>query len=144
MAMRLMILNGPELQSPRRARAAYLRLLANARPRSWKAAKTSPQAPPCGLAQLAFHQVHDHDGVLVDLIQSAARTRIAVNPAAGYSFTSIAIFDAIKIFEGLWCSSVHISNIHARDELHLGHARWPPVAVNAKTGKKVWERAIRN
>ena len=39
-----------------------------------------------------------------------------MNPAA-YSFTSIALIDALKIFEGPKIE-VHISNIHARDELH--------------------------
>jgi len=39
-----------------------------------------------------------------------------MNPA-GYSFTSIALIDALKIFEGPKIE-VHISNIHARDELH--------------------------
>jgi len=68
-------------------------------------------------AQLSFHQ-SNHEGVLVDLIQQA-RTEadaIIINPAA-YSFTSIAMFDALKIFEGP-IYEVHISNIHARDELH--------------------------
>jgi 3-dehydroquinate dehydratase-2 len=41
---------------------------------------------------------------------------IIMNPAA-YSFTSIALIDALKIFEGPKIE-VHISNIHARDELH--------------------------
>ena len=41
---------------------------------------------------------------------------IIINPAA-YSFTSIAIVDAIKAFEGP-VIEVHISNIHARDEHH--------------------------
>lgn len=68
-------------------------------------------------ARLTFHQ-SNHEGVLVDLIQ-AARTEadaLIINPAA-YSFTSIAMFDALKIFEGP-IYEVHISNIHARDELH--------------------------
>jgi 3-dehydroquinate dehydratase-2 len=39
-----------------------------------------------------------------------------LNPAA-YSFTSVALIDALKIFEGPKIE-VHISNIHARDELH--------------------------
>jgi len=68
-------------------------------------------------AQLSFHQ-SNHEGVLVDLIQ-AARTdadALIINPAA-YSFTSIAMYDALKIFEGP-IFEVHISNIHARDELH--------------------------
>jgi len=68
-------------------------------------------------AQLAFHQ-SNHEGVLVDLIQSARENAdaIIINPA-GYSFTSVAIFDALKAFEGP-IFEVHISNIHARDELH--------------------------
>ena len=39
-----------------------------------------------------------------------------MNPAA-YSFTSVALIDALKTFEGPFIE-VHISNIHARDELH--------------------------
>ena len=68
-------------------------------------------------AQLSFHQ-SNHEGILVDLIQSARTVADAmiINPA-GYSFTSIAIYDALKIFAGP-IFEVHISNIHARDELH--------------------------
>lgn len=60
----------------------------------------------------------NHEGALVDLIQSARQTAdaIIINPA-GYSFTSVAIFDALKAFAGP-IIEVHISNIHARDELH--------------------------
>ena len=68
-------------------------------------------------AELSFHQ-SNHEGELVDLIQSA-RTRadaLIINPA-GYSFTSVAMFDALKIFDKP-IFEVHISNIHARDELH--------------------------
>ena len=66
---------------------------------------------------LDFHQ-SNHEGVLVDLIQQARGTAdaIVINPA-GYSFTSIAIIDALKAFAGP-VVEVHISNIHARDELH--------------------------
>ena len=68
-------------------------------------------------AQLSFQQ-SNHEGVLVDLIQSARADADAliINPAA-YSFTSIAMYDAMKVFEGP-IYEVHISNIHARDELH--------------------------
>ncbi len=66
---------------------------------------------------ITFHQ-SNHEGELVDLIQSARQDAdaIIINPA-GYSFTSIAMVDAIKAFEGP-VIEVHISNIHARDELH--------------------------
>ena len=68
-------------------------------------------------ATLAFHQ-SNHEGELVDLIQSARGSvdALIINPAA-YSFTSIAIYDALKTFEGP-IIELHISNIHARDELH--------------------------
>lgn len=71
--------------------------------------------------RLAFHQ-SNHEGVLVDHIQAARQDAdaIIINPAA-YSFTSIAMLDAIKIFQGP-VFEVHISNIHARDELHR-HSR---------------------
>ena len=66
---------------------------------------------------ISFHQ-SNLEGELVNWIQSAHGTvdAIIMNPAA-YSFTSIALIDALKIFEGPKIE-VHISNIHARDELH--------------------------
>ena len=72
-------------------------------------------------ASLAFHQ-SNHEGALVDLIQSAreAADAIIINPAA-YSFASVAIIDALKTFAGP-IIEIHISNIHARDELHR-HSR---------------------
>jgi 3-dehydroquinate dehydratase-2 len=110
--MRIMIINGPNLN-----------LLGVREPHIYgsttlKAIRTSCEefATFAG-AQLSFHQ-SNHEGELVDLIQSA-RTEadaLIINPAA-YSFTSIAMFDAMKIFEGP-IFEVHISNIHARDELH--------------------------
>jgi 3-dehydroquinate dehydratase II len=68
-------------------------------------------------AALAFHQ-SNHEGELVELIHRARQSAdaIIINPA-GYSFHSVAIFDALKTFEGP-IIEVHISNIHARDELH--------------------------
>ena len=41
---------------------------------------------------------------------------IVINPAA-FSFHSIALLDALKTFDGP-IIEVHISNIHASDELH--------------------------
>jgi 3-dehydroquinate dehydratase-2 len=74
------------------------------------------QAKELGIS-MSFHQ-SNHEGELVELIQ-AARTEadaIVINPA-GYSFTSVAILDALKTFDGP-IIEVHISNIHARDEYH--------------------------
>jgi 3-dehydroquinate dehydratase-2 len=68
-------------------------------------------------ASISFHQ-SNLEGELVGWIQWAREQADAIimNPAA-YSFTSIALIDALKIFEGPKIE-VHISNIHARDELH--------------------------
>jgi 3-dehydroquinate dehydratase-2 len=110
--MRIMILNGPNLnflgiREPHIYGSTTL-----------DAVKTSCEefAAFAG-AELTFHQ-SNHEGVLVDHIQSARESADAliINPA-GFSFTSIAIYDALKIFEGP-IFEVHISNIHARDELH--------------------------
>ena len=112
MAVRLMVLNGPNLN-----------LLGVREPHIYGSTSLAAIRKSCEAfakltqAGLSFHQ-SNHEGVLVDLIQ-AARTEadaIIINPAA-YSFTSIAMFDALKIFDGP-IIEVHISNIHARDELH--------------------------
>ena len=60
----------------------------------------------------------NHEGQIVDWIQEARddADAIILNPA-GYSFYSVAIFDALKVFEGP-IIELHLSNIHARDELH--------------------------
>jgi 3-dehydroquinate dehydratase-2 len=110
--MRIMILNGPNLN-----------LLGIREPHIYGSTtleairKSCEEFATLAGAQLAFHQ-SNHEGALVDLIQSArtGAEALIINPAA-YSFTSIAMYDALKIFEGP-IYEVHISNIHARDELH--------------------------
>ncbi len=110
--MRIMILNGPNLN-----------MLGIREPHIYGSTTLGAIKASCeefakyAGVELEFHQ-SNHEGVLVDLIQ-AARDRadaLIINPAA-LSFTSISIFDAMKIFEGP-IYEVHISNIHARDELH--------------------------
>jgi 3-dehydroquinate dehydratase-2 len=109
---RLMILNGPNLN-----------LLGVREPHIYGTTTLAQIEQECGQhaarlgLELAFHQ-SNHEGELVDWIQSARQSAdaIIINPA-GYSFTSIAILDAIKAFEGP-VLEVHISNIHARDEYH--------------------------
>ena len=78
-------------------------------------------------ASLEFHQ-SNHEGVLVDWIQ-AARDRadaLIINPAA-FTFTSFAIFDALKLFEGP-IIELHITNIHAREEAYH-HSKISAVAT---------------
>jgi len=112
MGARLMILNGPNLN-----------MLGIREPHIY--GTTSLQAIEASCrefaahigAALSFHQ-SNHEGALVDLIQAArdGADAIIINPAA-FSFTSIAIVDALKTFDGP-IIELHISNIHARDELH--------------------------
>jgi len=110
--MRIMILNGPNLN-----------MLGIREPHIYGSTTLDAIKASCeefakfAGAQLSFHQ-SNHEGVLVDLIQAARQDAdaIIINPAA-YSFTSIAMLDAFKIFEGP-IFEVHVSNIHARDELH--------------------------
>lgn len=110
--MRLMILNGPNLN-----------LLGVREPHIYGSTTLDAIRKSCQEfatylgASLIFEQ-SNHEGQIVDLIQSARQNSDAViiNPA-GYSFTSIAIYDALKAFDGP-IIEVHISNIHARDELH--------------------------
>jgi 3-dehydroquinate dehydratase II len=110
--MRLMILNGPNLN-----------LLGVREPHIYGSTTLAAVHKSCNEfavhlgASLIFEQ-SNHEGILVDMIQSARTTAdaIIINPA-GYSFTSIAIYDALKTFAGP-IIEVHISNIHARDKLH--------------------------
>ena len=95
MTARLMVLNGPNLNllGVREPEIYGSTTLAAIKASCEELAKSAG-------ARLSFHQLN-HEGVLVDLIQAARQDAdaIIVNPAA-YSFTSIAMFDALKTFEG--------------------------------------------
>lgn len=70
-----------------------------------------------GERPIEFRQTN-HEGQLVDWIHEAIDhgSGIVINPA-GYSFTSIAILDALKMFPGP-IVEIHITNIHRRDALY--------------------------
>ena len=112
MPLRIMILNGPNLN-----------LLGVREPHIYGTTTLAEIETSCAElvktlgGTLAFHQ-SNHEGQLVDWVQSARETAdaIVINPAA-HSFTSIALLDALKTFDGP-VIEVHISNIHARDEHH--------------------------
>ncbi len=110
--MRIMILNGPNMN-----------LLGVREPHIYGTTTLAQVEANCRAfaavigATLAFHQ-SNHEGAIIDWIHAARSEAdaIIINPAA-FSFTSIAILDAVKTFEGP-VIEVHMSNIHARDELH--------------------------
>jgi 3-dehydroquinate dehydratase-2 len=112
MAVRVTILNGPNLN-----------LLGVREPHIYGTTTLAAVEASCrAFADFAgmgldFHQ-SNHEGVLVDRIHAAREKADAliINPA-GYSFTSIALLDALRTFNGP-IIELHISNIHARDELH--------------------------
>jgi 3-dehydroquinate dehydratase-2 len=104
------VLNGPNLNRlGRREPEIYGRTtLAEVEAMCRKAAGSHP---------LEFRQTNaEHQ--LVDWIQEAidAGAGIVINPA-GLSFHSIPVLDALRMFPGP-IIELHISNIHARDELH--------------------------
>lgn len=110
--MRLMVLNGPNLN-----------LLGEREPDIYGSTTLAAVEASCQrLAQILRVELQflqsNHEGELVDWIQEARHTAdaIIINPA-GYSFHSIPIFDALKVFSGP-VIELHVSNIHARDELH--------------------------
>src|SRR5258708_11818996 len=112
MATKIMILNGPNLNF------LGIREPHIYGPTTLKEIETSCEALAKYLSvEISFHQ-SNLEGDLVNWIQEAhgKMDAIIMNPAA-YSFTSVALIDALKIFEGPKIK-VHISNIHARDELH--------------------------
>src|SRR5207249_10779975 len=102
--MRIMILNGPNLN-----------MLGIREPHIYGSTTLDAIKASCEEfaaftgTKLSFHQ-SNHEGELDDLIQSARKDADAhiINPAA-YSFTSNAMYDALKVFEGQ-IYELHISN----------------------------------
>lgn len=90
-----------------------------------------------------FRQSND-EGTLIDWIQEATdhACGIVINPAA-YSFTSIAILDALKMFPGP-IIEVHISNIHRRDpHYHHSFVSLAATGVIAGLGPEGYRAALR-
>jgi len=70
-----------------------------------------------GERPIAFRQTN-HEGQLVDWIHEAIEhgSGIVINPA-GYSFTWVAILDALTMFPGP-IVELHITNIHRREAMY--------------------------
>jgi len=92
---------------------------------------------------LEFRQTN-HEGELVEWVQEAieSASAIVINPAA-YSFTSIALLDALRMFSGP-IIEVHLSNIHKR-EAHYHHSFVSKVAtaVIAGLGAEGYRAAVK-
>lgn len=92
---------------------------------------------------LVFAQTN-HEGDMIEQIHAArdAADGLIVNPA-GWTFRSVAIVDALKMFEGP-VIELHISNIHARDPIYHNSLVSPvATAVIAGLGANGYRVAIR-
>jgi 3-dehydroquinate dehydratase II len=84
------------------------------------------------------------EGQLVEWVQEAieSASAIVINPAA-YSFTSIALLDALKMFPGP-IVEVHLSNIHKREPIyHRSYVSLVATAVIAGLGAEGYRAAMR-
>lgn len=109
MAKKILVLNGPNLN-----------MLGAREPEIYGSETLDDVAGLCAEAAAPFgHRIElrqsNHEGELVDWIHEARDScaAIVINPGA-YSHTSIAILDALNMFEGP-VAEVHLSNIHARE-----------------------------
>jgi 3-dehydroquinate dehydratase II len=122
MPVRVMILNGPNLN-----------LLGVREPHIYGTTTLAAIETTCREfgeeigAAVVFHQ-SNHEGVLIDWVHAAREEAdaIIINPA-GLSFTSVALLDALKMFDGP-VIELHISNIHARDATYH-HSKVSAVAT---------------
>jgi 3-dehydroquinate dehydratase-2 len=96
-----------------------------------------------GAQAIEFRQTNS-ETQLIDWIHEAIDEAgaIVINPAA-YSFTSIAILDALKMFPGP-IVELHISNIHRREEIyHRSLVSRAATAVIAGLGPQGYAVAVR-
>jgi 3-dehydroquinate dehydratase-2 len=92
---------------------------------------------------IEFRQTNS-EGQLVEWVHEATESAsgIVINPAA-YSFTSIALLDALKMFPGP-IIEVHISNIHKREPIyHRSYVSLVATAVIAGLGTEGYRAAVR-
>ncbi|KRA50697.1 type II 3-dehydroquinate dehydratase [Devosia sp. Root635] len=91
---------------------------------------------------IAFHQTNSEEK-LIDLVHEAIDegAGIIINPAA-FTFTSLALLDALKMFEGP-VIEFHISNIHRREPIyHRSYVSMRADAVMAGLGAEGYATAV--
>jgi 3-dehydroquinate dehydratase II len=96
-----------------------------------------------GAVQVEFRQSNS-EAQIIDWIHEAidAGSGIIINPAA-FSFTSMAIMDALRMFPGP-IVEVHITNIHGREEMyHRSYVSKVATAVIAGLGPGGYRAAVK-
>ena len=92
---------------------------------------------------LRFRQ-SNHEGQLIDWIHEARESAagIVINPGA-FTHTSVAILDALKVFDGP-VIEVHISNVHQRESFrHHSYVSLRADGVIAGCGTQGYQLALR-
>lgn len=96
-----------------------------------------------GKRPIVFHQTNSEER-LIDLVHEAIdapAAGILINPAA-FTFTSLALLDALKMFPGP-IIEFHISNIHRREPIyHRSYVSMTATAVMAGLGAKGYGLAV--
>ncbi|ODT70307.1 MAG: 3-dehydroquinate dehydratase [Pelagibacterium sp. SCN 63-23] len=91
---------------------------------------------------VVFHQTNSEEK-LINLVHEAIDegAGMVINPAA-FTFTSLALLDALKMFEGP-VIELHISNIHKREPIyHRSYVSMRAEAVIAGLGPRGYDVAI--
>ena len=135
--MIVFILNGPNLNllGEREPETYGTTTLAEIEERCRKRAKAHAIA-------IDFRQTN-FEGMLIESIHEARKkaSGIIINPA-GLTFTSIALLDALKTFDGPKIE-LHISNVHKREEIyHRSLVSRTATAVMAGLGPRGYEIAL--
>jgi 3-dehydroquinate dehydratase-2 len=130
------VLNGPNLNrlGKREPHIYGTTTLAEVEAMCWEVAGESP---------LVFHQTNSEEQ-LINWVHEAIDegAAIVINPAA-FTFTSLALLDALKMFEGP-VIELHISNIHKREPIyHRSYVSMRADAVIAGLGAYGYEVAVR-
>ena len=136
MSKPIYVLNGPNLNRLGKREPEIYGKATLADVETWCRAEAQGQA-------IEFRQTNS-ETQLIDWIQEAIdnASGIVINPAA-YTFTSIAILDALKMFPGP-IIELHISNIHRREEIyHRSLVSKVATAVIAGLGPKGYAVAVR-
>jgi 3-dehydroquinate dehydratase II len=93
--------------------------------------------------EIDFRQ-SNHEGEIIEAIHAARKQAagVIINPA-GYTFTSVAILDALKMFDGPKIE-LHLSNVHKREDIyHKSLVSRTATAVMAGFGALGYRLALR-